>query len=101
MVGLALSEAGLVELGVGEALEALAVVVEAEPDGEVLVDEVGHVAVDEAVGLLLVAFADQQAPPLLGSDGHLLVVVEDVDVGRASQVAELVVEQPFVLVVPA
>jgi len=54
-------------------------------------------AVDEAPHLLLAVLASDEESEFFADDGGLLVKVEDVDVGGFLQTAELVVEDPLVL----
>jgi hypothetical protein len=71
-----------------------------EPDGALLIEDVGHVSIDEVGMVSAFCLRVEEGFLLFGDDADLSVVVEHVEVGGPFQGAELHVEDAFELVVP-
>ncbi len=69
-------------------------------DGALLIDDIGHVSIDEVGVVPSFGLGIEEGFLLFGDDADLSVVVEDVEVGGAFEGAEAHVEDAFVLIVP-
>jgi len=81
-------------------LEAFLEVVGEQPHYFLLVDDVGHVAVDKADKPAELGFGEGELFGVLLNDAHLAVVVDDVEVGGCWEGAEFHIEGLLVLIIP-
>jgi hypothetical protein len=99
-MGLAVTQPPLLLLRSNQLGDPVPVIIHAHPHHLVLVDHVGHVAVDEVgvEGRMVLVLHEHLL--LLRNDTHLLIVIQDEEVSPLFERAELEVEFPLELGIP-
>lgn len=79
--------------------QPLPIVIHAHPD-YFLINDIGHIAIDEASIQAASLLINHEHPFLFGNNADLPIVIEHMEVGGLFQSAESVVEDAFVVRIP-